>query len=150
MGLGRRFLGLSRPDRWLALESAMAVAATRVGLTVSGYNAWVSLVARITPENKIPTSKAAPAERVATLLNATARHLPFEATCLERSIGLWWMLRRRGYEADLRLGARLEAERFEAHAWIERGGVVLNDAAGEYLSFSSFSKPLSDPGPEAQ
>jgi hypothetical protein len=150
MGLWGRFWRLSGPERRLAVEAAMAVALTRMGLRVAGYSSWISLAARLTPNKKSFQPNKQPVERIATMLNATARHLPFQATCLERSIGLWWMLRRRGYYAELRLGARVAAERFEAHAWIERGGVVLNDAAGHYLSFSSFPQRLTDPGPEAQ
>ena len=41
---------------------------------------------------------------------------------------LWWLLRRRGIAAELRIGARKEFERFEAHAWVEVDSAVLNDA----------------------
>ena len=148
MGLMRRFWSLSGPDRRLALEAAMAIALTRTGLWIAGYNACIALAARFSGNKANSRFHKHPAERVATMLNATARHLPFHPTCLEQSIALWWMLRRRSYEAQLRLGGRLEEDQFEAHAWIERGGIVLNDAAGEYLTFSSFQK--TDPGSEAR
>lgn len=39
-----------------------------------------------------------------------------------------WLARRRGIDADLRLGVRTITGRFESHAWVECEGVVLNDA----------------------
>jgi len=60
------------------------------------------------------------------------------------------MLKRRGYDAQLRIGARMAAEGFEAHAWVERDGVILNDASGEYLSFSEFDKSIAARRTEAQ
>ena len=51
--------------------------------------------------------------------DAAARNLFFHTNCLEQSLVLWWLLRRRGIAADLRIGARKDSDRFEAHAWVE-------------------------------
>jgi hypothetical protein len=67
-----------------------------------------------------------------------ARNLFFEATCLERSIVLWWLLRSRGIPVELRVGGRKQAERFEAHAWVEFEGTVLGDDAGAHDHFVPF------------
>jgi len=56
---------------------------------------------------------------------------------------LWWLLQARGIAADLRIGARKETGRFEAHAWVETGGAVLNDADGEHIHFVPFDGPIS-------
>jgi hypothetical protein len=53
----------------------------------------------------------------------------FHPTCLHRSLTLWWLLRRQGVASELRIGVRKEQGRFEAHAWVERAGVALNDRA---------------------
>lgn len=47
--------------------------------------------------------------------------------CLSRSLSLLWLLRRRGYAPDLRLGVSLAGGTFAAHAWVELDGRVLND-----------------------
>ena len=129
----------------------MIVASTRFGLLLFGYRAWKSLLSQI---SHAPVTRLAaaldPAESLVRMLDATAQRLPFRSTCLERSLGLWWMLIRRGYDAQVRIGARISAEGFEAHAWVERDGVILNDASGEYLSFSQFDKSLAALRTEAQ
>jgi hypothetical protein len=146
MGVWRKFWNLSRRDRILALEAALAITATRFGLLIFGHHSWTTLLARTARGSRSGANPPLePAESVVRMLNSTSRHLPFRATCLERSLGLWWMLRRRGYDTQLRIGGRIAVERFEAHAWIEHDGTVLNDASGEYLSFSHFQdrSPIS-------
>jgi hypothetical protein len=66
--------------------------------------------------------------RVAWLVQTAADRGPLRANCLERSLVLWAVLRRRGIDCDLRIGARKQGERLEGHAWVEWDGVVLNDA----------------------
>jgi hypothetical protein len=67
-----------------------------------------------------------------------ARHLFFAPTCLEQSLVLAAMLRRRGLDAKLRIGARKQAGRFEAHAWVELDGAMLDPAAGAMPEFVPF------------
>ncbi len=59
-------------------------------------------------------------------------------TCLHRSLTLWWLLRRQGVASELRIGVRMEQGRFEAHAWVEREGVALNDGSDVNLRFAAF------------
>jgi hypothetical protein len=47
------------------------------------------------------------------------------AACLQRSVVATWLLRRHGIDAELVIGYR--SLPFESHAWVEVGGVVVND-----------------------
>jgi hypothetical protein len=40
------------------------------------------------------------------------------------------------------MGARSEAGRFEAHAWVELGGAVINDSGDAHLHFAPFDGPI--------
>jgi hypothetical protein len=64
-------------------------------------------------------------------------------TCLHRSLAVWWLLRRQGIASELRIGVRMEQGRFEAHAWVERAGVALNDGSDVGLRFAAFEGLLS-------
>lgn len=64
-------------------------------------------------------------------------------TCLHRSLTLWWLRRRQGIASELRIGVRREQGRFEAHAWVERQGVPLNDEPDVGLRFAAFQSLLS-------
>lgn len=142
----KTFWNLSSADRRGVLSAAFVIAASRVGLRTAGYRRWASLLSRL-PADPIRTSRddvSAEARsefvpgHLARLNAAAARNLPFRPTCLERSLGLWWLLRRRGLNAEIRIGARKTGEQFEAHAWVEHAGVVLNDSGGEHRAFSVF------------
>lgn len=139
----RGFWRLSGRYRGLALEAAAALAATWVGLRLVGFRRWKATLVRLSP----PTAGRAgqhnidpveTARGIARIQEATSRHLVFHASCLERSLVLWWLLRRRGIPAELRIGARKQEGRFEAHAWVELENVVLNDSGEEHLHFEPF------------
>ena len=71
-------------------------------------------------------------------VNIAARHSPFPATCLTRSLMLSWLLRRRGVESHLRIGVRLTQGALDAHAWVECEGVPVNDNPDVNAQFASF------------
>jgi len=76
------------------------------------------------------------------MVQVAARHGVYSATCLPQSLTLWWLLRRQGIESDLRFGARKEAERMEAHAWVELDGVPLNDTLDVDQRFKPFERAV--------
>lgn len=144
----RGFSRLSGYARGVVLEAAAALAATRAGLRLAGFRRWKAALARLGPGAAAPAGAAAPglldsAREIARLQQTAARHLFFRANCLEQSLTLWWLLQRRGIAAELRIGARKDAGRFEAHAWVEFDGAVLNDAGEEHRHFVPFDGPLT-------
>ena len=52
------------------------------------------------------------------------------------------LLRRHGIESDLRIGTRKAEGRFEAHAWVECEGSILNDASTVHQQFAVFDRPI--------
>ena len=50
---------------------------------------------------------------------------PGHAACLERSLLLFWYLRRAGVPVAFRMGVQMYP--FGAHAWVEHEGVTIND-----------------------
>jgi hypothetical protein len=71
------------------------------------------------------------------MVRAAARGLG-RPTCLVESLALWWLLRREGCAAELRIGVGKLAGRFEAHAWVECNGAVLNDADEVHRHYAGF------------
>lgn len=138
----RAFRRLDRGDRRLAIETAAALAATRIGLRLTGLRRWKAALVGMTPRTDSSRSEQpeiALARRIARIQEAVLRHLTWHASCLERSLVLWWQLERRGIAAEIRIGARKEGGRFEAHAWVELGSVVLNDSGEAHLHFAPFN-----------
>ena len=72
---------------------------------------------------------------------ATARVMRYSwlpGNCLSRSLGLLWLLRRNGHDAELRLGVSLAGGTFAAHAWVELAGRVLNDRQDVTARYAPF------------
>jgi hypothetical protein len=147
MGTWERFWRLNGFERGIALEAAAAIAATWLGLRLTGFRRWQAALERLTP-NAAETahlserSLLASAALIARVEESVVRHLFFRANCLEQSLVLWWLLRRRGIAATLRIGARKEAGAFEAHAWVESSGTVLNDTSENHRHFVPFDGPV--------
>jgi hypothetical protein len=68
-------------------------------------------------------------------MDRAGRYVP-GATCLTKSVTLCWLLRRRGFDVVVRIGARREAD-FSAHAWIERDGQPLTSARNDSRTFTA-------------
>lgn len=63
------------------------------------------------------------------VVNAAALYPPWPRACLPRSLLLLWLLRRRGVEAELRIGVRLLGDKLDAHAWVVWQNTPINDRA---------------------
>lgn len=71
-----------------------------------------------------PREASAPStELLAARVDHANLHLaPIAVTCLSRSLALWALLRRHGFDPQLEIGVRKTTGRFEAHAWVEVDG----------------------------
>ena len=65
---------------------------------------------------------------------------PYGATCLDRSVFLWFLMNQRGLEGRIRIGAAFDGDRLEGHAWVEVDGNVVNDAPDIAARFSVFDE----------
>ena len=64
--------------------------------------------------------------RLGRLTQVSGRYVPANGTCLRQSLLVWWLLRRKGLQAELRIGVRKHPA-FVAHAWVELDGLPVND-----------------------
>jgi len=79
--------------------------------------------------------------RLAQAIQRAARHGVFRPACLVRSLALHRLLEGRGVAGSrLRIGVRLEDEKFEAHAWVELGELVLGDHPDHVRRFDELSE----------
>ena len=60
------------------------------------------------------------------MVKAAGRRGLAHPNCLEESLVLWYFLRRENIPAALRIGVRKTQGEFEAHAWVEYQGAILN------------------------
>lgn len=77
------------------------------------------------------------ARRAAQLTALAGRRGLIAATCLRQALLLYWLLRRRGFAPELKLGVRNDGDAFAAHAWIELQGMALGEGEAAYLPFAA-------------
>jgi hypothetical protein len=123
------------------LRCGMTIARIKWLLGTSGFEgtlAWIR--ARI--EN-IPATATAELDRVRALEYAVAMAgalYPGRARCLEQSLTLFYLLRRQGVAVKYCQGA--QPYPFQAHAWIEYRGEVINDVPEHSQFFARFPDQL--------
>ncbi len=144
----RRFRKLPPLDREFVFRAMAFLTLTEVGLRVMGFRRWKQLIEHFSspvPRQRIPEQAAqlGMAERITRATRSAERHGPGTPNCLERSLTLWWLLRREGIEGELHIGARKSESRFEAHAWVELRGVVLNDSPNVHKHYARFDAPIA-------
>jgi hypothetical protein len=92
---------------------------------------------------------AARVAQTVRMVRAAAHYGFGRRTCLQKSLTLWWLLRRQGISSNLRLGARKTGDKFEAHAWIEYNGTALDDGDEPAKQYAVFDGAFSPHPPTA-
>lgn len=119
-----------------------------LGLRVHGLARFQSELQRW-PMTVASTMSLAEIQLLGEAVNIAARHTPFHATCLTRSLLLGWLLRRHGVASELRIGVRLPQGQLDAHAWVECDGVPVNDRPDIADDFAPFDHVVSPSAFEA-
>jgi len=147
----RGFRKRPREDRQLIVRAALLLPLTEIGLRWFGFLRWKEFIEKFSLPVQIPLPLPSDLEREAALravraVRSVELHGLTDPNCLERSMTLWWMLRRDGIHGELHIGARKEGGRFEAHAWVELDGQVLNDGAEVHQHYARFDAPIAAAG----
>lgn len=118
---------MSRPVTVPSVGGAiLQIAVLKAALALAGFGRtwrWIRAGARRVPARRVVD--AAAVARVEHAVAMAAALYPGHAACLERSLTLYWRLRRAGVPVAYRMG--VQRYPFLAHAWVEHEGVPIND-----------------------
>lgn len=138
--------GLRRPgaeDIVILCRLLPRLLAVRLMLWRLGYRSTYALIetrsASTGPAPHLDERRLRRAVRTGRLVNGLARRLPLDAACLVRSLAAWWLLRRDGVAAELRIGVATEPA-FRAHAWLELFGEPITDRPEAVADFAAFDR----------
>jgi Transglutaminase-like superfamily len=142
----RRFSLLDAEARGIFLRAAVLLPAISTSLRMRGFRATQEFLVRFFPLDDQTSQRDSACllrdvertQLTARMVNAAVRHAWPTSTCLEKSLALWWLLRRQDTACELRIGARKIGGKFEAHAWVERDGVALNEPQQEHRHYATF------------
>jgi hypothetical protein len=112
------------------------IAAADLALRVLGFRRAMRVVGVLTEHSAGHMPDEQLGQRCAAAVVAAAALYPGRALCLEQSLVLYVLLRRRGQPAELRFGVRPYP--FRAHAWVELNGVPLNEQPDEIGNLAVF------------
>lgn len=112
-----------RHDPRIAFAAAFLVPGFRAVLKADGLRRGASTATRLAaaPHLRSTRRRAVDADAMAATVDAVTRRLPVQSKCLPRSLALWTILQRAGFDAVLRIGMRTDGSG-EAHAWVEYNG----------------------------
>lgn len=146
----RRFSELEPGARGIFLRAALLLPLISLSLRMRGFRATQTSLQKFLPSlDQITTISPGPsANLTARMVRAAVHHGVGHPTCLEESLALWWLLGRRRIASQLRIGIRKQSPRFEAHAWVELGGVPLNEPETPHQHYAAFEGEISAVPPE--
>jgi|SRR5438876_2203195 hypothetical protein len=150
----QRFKSLDSASRGLFLRAWILLRLISINLAIRGFRGTQSALQRFLPAVNNPhRNSASPGSsevhRTVRMVRAAARYGIGSPTCLEKSLALWWLLERQGISAALRIGTRKHDGVFEAHAWVERDGAVVDDEQEPHFPYAAFEGSLSALPPKA-
>jgi hypothetical protein len=139
-----RFWRRPRAEKWLAIQSLTVCLLSVIGLRLIGFGRWKRILWASCGGKKLAAQNLLRddikmAEAAYKIVEMVARNIPGTLiTCLPRSLTLWWLLRRYGVEAELRMGVRNDSERIAAHAWVVCHGTAIGETQlDQFVSFES-------------
>lgn len=110
------------------LRCMLTLAAVRLHLKVRGFGRSIEAARRRGAQvDGSPADEQALVERTVLAAVTAAAFFPGRAICLEQSLALYVLLRRRGVPVELRIG--VQPFPFSAHAWLELRGVPIQENA---------------------
>jgi len=142
----RRFNALERPAQLLFLRALAMLPLVSLSLRLRGFQPTrTTLQKSLSPSNEQVGADSADqlVYLTACMVQAADRHGLTHPSCLTKSLTLWWLLGRQGITSRLRIGIRKENGRLEAHAWVEREGIALNEPEERHRHYSAFDAALA-------
>ena len=133
---------LTAEQRTIVAASAFLLPLVRLSLRTRGFRRTAKMLTRWSerPAGEPDGPRAGLAAEAVTLV---ARRPNVGSRCLERSLVLWFLLRRRGIDAELLMGAESpEGGELPAHAWVEVAGLPLGEPSDVRERFGSFDLRL--------
>lgn len=121
--------------------------AAQFALVVAQWRVWTKAQGRLTTSAADPVPAFVPPEDSVTRSRALALAVRraaffglFRPACLVRSVALCRLMERHGIRhAVVRVGVVVSRGRFQAHAWVDYGGVILGDDPEHVADYETLS-----------
>jgi hypothetical protein len=82
--------------------------------------------------------------KTSRMVRAASQLGSMRATCLAQSLTLWFLLRQQNISSVIKIGVRKKDGHMEAHAWVERNGVALNETDEVHQHYAPFEREFAN------
>ncbi len=148
----QRYKALPSEARSLFWRAAYLLPFIRFKLRLSGYKKtqlWLQKKLNDRSELASQAGENAPFLMMTCRMVRAAEHYCFgQASCLEESLLLWYLLQTQSIAAVVRIGVRKQSDKFEAHAWVEQNGIAINQQDEQHHHYAAFDSEQLNPPPE--
>ena len=126
----------------MAVAAAWLLAITALGIRLFGLSHLLKTVSRVAATRGNDHVGIC---RIGTLAHATANHLPFDFSCLERSLAVTWLLRQRGYACAIVIESAPRRPEFEAHAWVDTAVGAIGESRANATEIARWPLAATEP-----
>jgi Transglutaminase-like superfamily len=135
---------LTEEERSLLMQAIIFLPLVAFSLQLWGMQRTQQALSRLSNSGIYRTSDVLliQIQKTSRLVEIAANYIPVWGNCLKKSLVLWFLLRRQGIVSELLIGARRLEGEFQAHAWIEYQGIVINDTPHVRQSFAIFERKI--------
>ena len=140
----KKFQALSKTEKKTFIYAFFTLPIIRLRLRIWGAEKSLARLRRlpVTPRQGGCDTSIDPV-RTSRLINRAARIVFRRESCLERSIMLWHVLRRKGIKSDIKIGVSTGRPGLQAHAWVEIDGKAINEIPHVKKKFAAFDSPFT-------
>ena len=134
----RQWWALPARERRMLLMLALLQPLISLALHLRGYRRtqdWLERHSRHPGPRVATTQELADAQRTAELAAIAGRRGPVATTCLRQALAVYWVLRRRGLQPQVRFGVDRIGATADMHAWVELDGVPLAQPQPRHAAF---------------
>ena len=141
-----QWIRLPAYERWLVVEAALWMGLARLAISILPFRWLAPRLGRHMAESSRVASDThlRRARQISRSVKRASRHLPWDCTCLVKSMAAMEMLGRRGQGSTLYLGVnREDDDRLKAHAWLRTGDAFISGGRQRhgYVVVGYFMRP---------
>ncbi len=126
-------------SRLILFSCVLLLLVIDLGLRLTSYRRMCRWLLTLSPSPDPTVANREKAVVMARVVNRAA--VVFSASCLRRSLLVWWLLRWQRIPSDIQVGFSRES----GHAWVEHHGYVINDrqdiATGYQITYDTDFTP---------
>ena len=128
----KRMLALGAAEKVVVVQAFVLFCLLRVALRCFSFTSILRLLDRCgRARGWRRRSRALTPDRVAHLVEASARRRSTRPSCLVKALTASFLLQRRGMEVEMVIGAVKRGAELHAHAWVRHDGRILLGATAE-------------------